>query len=360
MPARAGLGYAAQPFGVWEVVVAELDLAAVRAFVAAADEGQFGIAADVLGITQQAVSKRIAKLETHLGVRLFERTPSGSVVSPAGAKVLPHARSLLALAGETLAAARPEGRPLRVAVQDQRQAESVRYYLDRRPDQDIELVIGTAWRSSRDALLNGRVDAAFARPHGGPRPLPADTGIVPAYVEPFHLLVGKEHPLAGWPAIAPADIVPYPSWAPGASVPSEWADFYRELTAFTGITILTGRTPGGAPEREDDRPSGRGLAGKIAVLDRIAASDSLSMFCVDGINFPWHPHIRRLPVLEPTPAYPHALLWRTTDPHPALPDLIEHVRENYNGDILADCWIPDVDRAIFAGGRTAASPRRTR
>jgi DNA-binding transcriptional LysR family regulator len=281
-------------------------------------------------------------------VSLFERTPSGSVVSAAGAKVLPHARSLLAVAGETLAAALPGVRPLRVAVQDRRQADSVRYYLDRRPDADIELVIGTAFRSGRDALLNGRVDAAFARPHGGPGRLPAGIGIVPAYVEPLHLLVGKDHPLAGRPAVTPADIVPYPSWAPGASVPSEWADFYRELTASTAITILTGRTPGGAPEREGDMATGRGMAGKVAVLDRIAASDSLSMFCSDGIGFPWHPHIRRLPVLDPTPAYPHALLWSTADPHPALPDLIEHVQENYNGDILADCWIPEPDRAIFA------------
>ncbi|MBU3064993.1 LysR family transcriptional regulator [Nocardia sp. NEAU-G5] len=327
--------------------MAELDLAAVRAFVTAADEGQFGYAADLLGISQQAVSKRIAKLEGQLGVRLFDRAPSGSVVSAAGAKVLPYARSLLAVAGETLAAARPAGRALRVAVQDPRQADSVRYYLDRRPDADIELVIGTAFRSSRDALLNGRVDAAFARPHGGPRPLPAGIGIAPAFVDPFHLLVGKDHPLAGRPSITLADIVPYPSWAPGASIPSEWADFYRELTAWTAITILTGRTPGGAPEREDDRPAARGLAGKIAVLDRIAASDTLSMFCADSVNFPWHPHIRRLPVLNPTPAYPHALLWSTTDPHPALPDLIDHVRENYNGDILADCWIPEPDRAIF-------------
>jgi len=327
--------------------VADLDLAAVRAFVTAVDEGQFGHAAAVLGITQQAVSKRIAKLESQLGVSLFDRTPSGSVVSTAGKRVLPRARSLLAAAADTLAAARPQARPLRVAVQSEREAaaDSVRYYLDRRPDADIELVIGTAFRSGRDALLNGRVDATFARPHGGPRPLPAGIGIVPAYVDPFHLLVGKDHPLAGRPAITPADIVPYPSWAPGASVPSEWGDYYRDWTEFSGITILTGREPGGAPEREDDLA--RGSFRKSGVLDRIAASDSLSMFATEGVRLSWHPHIRRLPVLDPTPAYPYALLWSTADPHPAMADLIDHVRENYNGDVLADCWIPESDRAIF-------------
>ena len=48
--------------------VTDLDLAAVRAFVTAVDEGQFGYAAAVLGLTQQGVSKRIAKLERQLGL----------------------------------------------------------------------------------------------------------------------------------------------------------------------------------------------------------------------------------------------------------------------------------------------------
>ncbi|MDX6261322.1 MAG: hypothetical protein QOH84_3010, partial [Kribbellaceae bacterium] len=49
----------------------------MRTFVAAADAGKFQDAADDLGITQQAVSKRIAALEKHLGVKLFTRTARG-------------------------------------------------------------------------------------------------------------------------------------------------------------------------------------------------------------------------------------------------------------------------------------------
>lgn len=47
---------------------------AVRTFVSAADGGQFQVAADELGVTQQAVSKRIATLERSLGVSLFVRS----------------------------------------------------------------------------------------------------------------------------------------------------------------------------------------------------------------------------------------------------------------------------------------------
>ncbi|MFE3054844.1 LysR family transcriptional regulator [Nocardia sp. NPDC059239] len=56
---------------------------------------------------------------------------------------------------------------------------------------------------------------------------------------------------------------------------------------------------------------------------------------------------KRIAKLEGQPAYPYALLWSTADPHPALPDLIDHVRQNYSADILADCWIPESDRTIF-------------
>jgi len=51
-----------------------VNLDAVRTFVAVADAGQFQEAAADLSITRQAVSKRIAALEKHLGVRLFTRT----------------------------------------------------------------------------------------------------------------------------------------------------------------------------------------------------------------------------------------------------------------------------------------------
>ena len=44
------------------------------AFVASADEGSFSAAARRLGITPPAVSKSVARLETGLGVRLFQRS----------------------------------------------------------------------------------------------------------------------------------------------------------------------------------------------------------------------------------------------------------------------------------------------
>lgn len=68
----------------------------VRHFLAVLDAGSFGAAAESLGLTQQAVSKSILRLEASLGVRLFER--DGRRIRPTsyGELMLPHARTIVA------------------------------------------------------------------------------------------------------------------------------------------------------------------------------------------------------------------------------------------------------------------------
>ncbi|UGT63564.1 LysR family transcriptional regulator [Nocardia asteroides] len=315
----------------------DLDLAAVRGFLAVADEGQLTLAAVVLGISQQAVSKRIAKLEAALGVTLFERVRTGAVPTVAGTRFLPHARSLLALAEEAVATVRAFPRPLRVAVLGERQAamRSMRFYLDRHPGSNIEIVLSDAFVTSRDALLSGRADAAFARANGGPRPLPAYISAAPVLLEPLHLLVGRRHPLAGQAAVPLAELAGSSVWVPGAAVPSEWADFYRDLGEFADIEIDTAR-----PE------PGSGIG---RMVERIAASDVLCTFNGDDFDTPYHPELRRVRVVDPAPAYPHALLWDATDPHPDLTELLAHCRAHYNADTAASCWLPEPDRPLFVG-----------
>lgn len=327
----------------------DLDLAAVRAFVTAVDEGKFSSAAVMLGITQQAVSKRIAKLEGDLNVRLFDRSRSGNTVTTAGLGILPHARSMLAAADKTIEAARSEYRPLRVAIIDGRQvtSQSMEYYLARNPESDLEIVISKSFTTYRDTLLTGRADVAFGRPHGGPGVLPAGIGVAPAYVEPLHILVSRDHPLAGRPAVTLAEIEPYPVWVPGISVSSEWAGYFRELSEFSGIRVTADGERRFESESGSGGDNGNGSPGMKTMVECIAGSDSLATFIGDGVRPPWNPRIRRLSIADPTPAYPHALLWETSNVHPALPNLIAYFRENYNRDTAAECWIPETDRGTF-------------
>jgi len=59
-------------------------LKGIEAFVCAADSGSFTAAADRLNLTNSAVSKGIARLETRLGSRLFERTTRRLVLTDQG------------------------------------------------------------------------------------------------------------------------------------------------------------------------------------------------------------------------------------------------------------------------------------
>lgn len=63
----------------------------MRAFLAVAKAPSIKQAAAQLGVTQSAVSKRVARLEHDLGVTLFERGPKGTKVTYQGERVLAHA-----------------------------------------------------------------------------------------------------------------------------------------------------------------------------------------------------------------------------------------------------------------------------
>ncbi|KHL09995.1 DNA-binding transcriptional LysR family regulator [Mumia flava] len=68
------------------------DLAGV---IAVAEHGGVTDAAAALGITQPTMSRSLGRVETELGVRLFERVPSGVVLNPDGELALAAARELV-------------------------------------------------------------------------------------------------------------------------------------------------------------------------------------------------------------------------------------------------------------------------
>ncbi|MCG8441794.1 MAG: LysR substrate-binding domain-containing protein [Caulobacterales bacterium] len=75
-------------------------------FVAVADVGAFGPAADSLSVTQPSLSKQIAVLEAELGVALFERTSRSVRLTANGVTLLAQARTTLAAARSFRAEAR--------------------------------------------------------------------------------------------------------------------------------------------------------------------------------------------------------------------------------------------------------------
>jgi DNA-binding transcriptional LysR family regulator len=79
-----------------------LDLTALRSFVAVSDAGGVTRAAGMLNLTQSAVSMQLKRLEESLNVALLDRTARTIALTPAGEQLLGYARSMLATNDEIL------------------------------------------------------------------------------------------------------------------------------------------------------------------------------------------------------------------------------------------------------------------
>ena len=87
-----------------------MDMTQLRSFLAIVETGGFGRAAAQCGITQPSLSQQIKRLESSLGVRLFDRLGRRIALTGAGEALVPRARRILAevrdvqemLQGETI------------------------------------------------------------------------------------------------------------------------------------------------------------------------------------------------------------------------------------------------------------------
>lgn len=79
-----------------------LDLVALRSFVAVADAGGVTRASGFLNLTQSAVSMQIKRLEEMLGIELLDRSGRQVSLTAAGEQLLGYARKMLALNDEVM------------------------------------------------------------------------------------------------------------------------------------------------------------------------------------------------------------------------------------------------------------------
>ena len=145
-----------------------MELYQLRSFAAVAELGHLTRAADKLHISQPALSAQIKALEDELGVPLFDRTPSGMVLTPAGQRLLPEAEKVVAAAGALRSQAKSYqgeagGRARVGTLADPvflRLSDFLALAIERYPLVEIELqheVSGAAFAKVRD----GELDAAF-------------------------------------------------------------------------------------------------------------------------------------------------------------------------------------------------------
>ena len=145
-----------------------MNIEAVRAFVAVAEDGQFQQAAARLDVSQQAVSKRIAVLEAELGTALFKRTPSGAALTQDGRTFLPHAGAILAAVSAAVASVQPGTRPLRVDVLDRGNGavDLLREFCQENPEVAVEMITGHGAASTIKCAARGRDQRRLRVPQG--------------------------------------------------------------------------------------------------------------------------------------------------------------------------------------------------
>ncbi len=305
-----------------------MDLEAVRTFVAIADARQFSEAAIELSVTQQAVSKRVAALEKDLGVRLFTRTARGAQLTVDGQAFLPHARDLLQAEERAAASVRPSRRPLRVDVISRRIAPAalLRGFHRAHPETELDVVTLFDAGTAIAAIQSGTIDATFRAVTGPARHLPDCVKAARILDEPHQLLTGPAHALASARVVTPAQLAGHRIWIPGIAAGTEWAAYYEELAAAFGLTI------------DAVGPN----FGTESLLDVLADAAELASLVGEQTRLLWPADygLRRIAVHDPTPVYPHSLIWRSDNRHPALTALRRYLGSVQPGRRDAGMWTP--------------------
>jgi len=196
-----------------------MDIAALKAFVAVAESGSFSRAAETVFLTQPAISKRIAALETELGTSLFDRIGRKVQLTEAGKALLGRAhtilmevedarRSITNLSGEisgTLAMAASHHIGLH------RLPNALKAYNLRYPEVQLDLKFMDS-EGACAAIEHGDLELGVVTL---PEHASADLRTIKIWDDPLEIVVGVDHPLAKEKTIKPITLLNYPAILPG-------------------------------------------------------------------------------------------------------------------------------------------------
>ncbi len=196
-----------------------MDSYLLQAFITVAELKSFSLAADKLGLTQPAVSKRIAALEQHLDTRVFDRIGKHIDLTEAGSILLPKARRILRELNDT----RTIIRNLSESVAGELAlATSHHVGLHRLPPvlrgftrQYPQVSLDISFLSSEQAyeeVLNGNIELAVITLAPEPVDRIRSRNI---WTDPLCFMASTEHPLAREKTLQLAALRDYPAILPG-------------------------------------------------------------------------------------------------------------------------------------------------
>lgn len=277
----------------------KIDFDGVQAFVAVAELGGFNRAATALHITQTALTRRIQKLEQHLGLQLLQRTTRRVDLTAVGREFLPQARHLvqdMTRAVERLKdmSQRALGQVVLACIPSMTShvlPQWIRAYASRHPDNRLRLHDGAS-NEVRQAVLDAKAELGIAV-QGDRHPELQETEL---FADPLVFVCRAPHPLDGQKSVRWADLrdhdligvssfmatrvfMDYQLAKRGIRLQANYevqhhATAINLVAAGVGSAILPGSTI-----REQDRPGLRKLAltqpvvrRKVVLLQRRAAA----------------------------------------------------------------------------------------
>lgn len=164
-------------------------------------------AAELMHLTQPAISRALLSAEQRLGARLFERTARGLVPTAAGTRLIAGAHRLLGELGELEHAVRDPVAPARLRIVCECYTgyhwlpTALRQLRAELPDLDVVIAVEHT-RAPVAALVAGEIDVALLTVARVPPPI-AEREL---FADEVVFVVAPSHPYAAKKALTPADL----------------------------------------------------------------------------------------------------------------------------------------------------------
>ena len=221
-----------------------MDTTNLKTFIAAAELESFSLAAERLYLTQPAVSKRVAVLETELGVPLFDRIGRRVSLTEAGRTLLPRARGILQAIDDSLREiANLSGEvsgQLSMATSHHiglhRLPPVLRRYTAAYPEVALDLRFMDS-EAACQAVLAGQLELAVVTLPAQPLPGLVSEGV---WHDALDVVVAGDHPLAGQGGISAQALVDHPAILPAEGTYTR--QLLEQAFAERGLALQAGMT----------------------------------------------------------------------------------------------------------------------
>lgn len=264
----------------------DFDSRLLRRFATVAEEGDLTAAAELMMVSQPALTKQMRRLEEILGVGLFVRSHTGMELSDAGRSLAERVPALLAEWDRTVRETRAEGRRavhvLRVGFLASGANEATQRifaaFTGRRPGWRVDTV-QAPWSDPTAGLAGGEVDVALVR-----LPFPGQDvwDVQELFAEPRCVAVAAGHPLADREAVAFEELWDEPFVAAPAET-GAWRDFWLAADERDGRVPRVGAVTAQPDEWLNAIANGYGIALAPESASRYYARPGIVYLRVTGV-----------------------------------------------------------------------------